>query len=179
MSPLRALALAATAAALPIAALAAGNPSPPKPTETTRNCPEGTVWSDRHEGCLVIRDSRLTDNDRMEVARELAYHGRPADAAALLAGHSAPDDADVLTLRGFATRKAGDWNGGVALYRAALAREPDHWLARSYLGLGLYERGDRAAAAAQLAAIRASGGRGTWAERALDAALRDGVVSDY
>lgn len=179
MMSLHRAALACAIVLSPAALWAAAGDSPPAPTPTTQECAEGQVWDADAGACVAVQDSRLGDADRMDAARELAYFGRPADAVALLKGHSAPDHPDVLTLRGFATREAGDWEGGVALYRAALARDPDHWLARSYLGLGLHERGDRDGAMLQLAAIRASGGRGTWAERALADAVERGVVADY
>ena len=170
--------LAAAATALAPLAHAAGTGTPTPQTPTSQTCEAGQVWDERSRSCVDARDSRLTDEDRMEAARELAAHGRPADALRVLAAHGAPGTPDVLTLRGFATRRAGDWTGGVALYRAALALDPDHWRARSYLGMGLLERGDRAGALAELDAIRAGGGRGTHPERELAAAL-DGAGAGY
>ena len=151
----------------------------PHPRQRLANAPKGRVWDAEAEACATIEDSRLDDPDRIEAARELAHFGRPADALELLAGHTDADDPAVLTLRGFATRKMGDWEAGVAFYEAALARDPDYWQARSYMGLGMLARGERAAAEGQLAAIRSSSGRGTWAEVSLADALRTGGVRDY
>ena len=174
----RTLLLAAAALALASPSQAAGTGTPTPQTPTSQTCEAGQVWDERSKACVDARDARLTDDDRLDAARELAAHGRPADALRVLAAHGAADAPEVLTLRGFATRRAGDWAGGVALYRAALALDPDHWQARSYLGLGLLERGDRDGALAELAAIRAGGGRGTYPERELAAAL-DGAASGY
>ena len=168
------LAAATAALVLPTLAQAAGSPTKPTQTPTTQVCEAGQVWDRRTRACVDARDSRLTDPERMDAARELAHFDRPEAALLVLAAHGAPRSPEVLTLRGFATRKSGDWTGGVALYEAALEIDPDHWQARSYLGQGLLEKGDRAGAGAQLEAIRAAGGRGTHAERELADALETG-----
>ncbi|MBM2577695.1 hypothetical protein JQC91_15415 [Jannaschia sp. Os4] len=163
----------------PAAAFAAGTSStPPTQTETTVTCPEGSVWDATRGACIVGQSGALDDRQLYEGARELAYFDRPAEALALL-DLVAEVDADVLTLRGFATRKAGDWEGGAALYRAALALDPDHWQALSYYGQGLVERGDLVGAEEKLELIRATGGRGTWAETALAEAVETGTTHAY
>ena len=169
---IRSLALLALLAPLP--ALAAGGGStPPAQTPTTAECPEGSVWDAERKACVAASSGALDDRQLFDAARELAYFDR-ADEALTMLGHVTARDADVLTLMGFATRRTGDRAGGEALYAAALALEPDHWLALSYWGQGLVEAGDRAGAAAKLERIRASGGRGTWAEIALATALTTG-----
>ena len=160
-------------AILPAPAFAVGSETT-EPTETTVQCPEGTVYDAEREGCVKLQDSRMDDGARIEAARELAEFGRADEALDVLAALKDPATAEALTVRGFATRKAGDWDAGVALYRAALELDPDHWQARSYLGLGLLERGDRASADEQLQLIRAAGGRGTYPEAALSEALATG-----
>lgn len=167
-------------AILPVCAFAAGtDPEPPKPTETTERCADGQVWDAGTSACVDAQDSRLDDDDRLRAARELAYAGRPRDALRVLAAVSAGEDPDVLALRGFATRRAGDWAGAIRLYRAALATEPDHWQTLSYMGQALAQRGDRRGAADHLERIRASGGRGSWPEISLARMLRTGRSSDY
>ncbi|MEM8850433.1 MAG: tetratricopeptide repeat protein [Pseudomonadota bacterium] len=147
----------------------------PRPTQTTRDCSTGQVWDGARRACVPIRDSNLGDDAaRLDTAHELAAFGRPRDALRVLAGLAAPDTADALSLRGFATRQAGDMAAGLALYHRALALDPDHWQARAYLGAALLGTGDRAGAAAQLSAIRRSGGRGTFPDRALARVLADG-----
>lgn len=158
---------------LPFAAQAAGT-EPAKPTQTSTDCTGAQVYDEDSKTCVDPKDARLDDDIRLEAARELASFGRPGDALSVLAALARPETSDALTVRGYATRKAGDFDGGVALYKAALAIDPDNWLARSYLGQGLAERGDRDGALAQLTAIRTSGGRGSYPERSLVEALGGG-----
>lgn len=166
-------ALFATLLVVPGLAIAAGS-EPPKSTQSNVNCARGQVYDERTKTCVVAQDSRLTDEDRLDAAYDLAHGGRPEDALLVLAAHGEQNHPDVLTLKGFATRKAGDWDAGIALYQAALAIDSDHWQARSYLGMGLAERGKIAQAEQQLRLIRASGGRGSYPERQLAAVLRTG-----
>ena len=171
--------LIAALALVPATAFAAGTSStPPKQTETTVTCPNGSVWDAERNACVLSQSGLLDDGQLFDAARELAYFGRPAEALDLLARVRA-QDADVLTLRGFATRKVGDWEGGVALYRAALALDPDHWQALSYYGQGLVERGDLVGAEEKLELIRSTGGRGTWAETALAEAVETRTTHAY
>ena len=166
--------LTALALCLPLAVQAAGTETPPVKTQTSADCTAGQVFDEKTQSCTDARESRLDDATRIEAARELAAFDRPAEALVVLSAVTRQDTPEVLTLRGFATRKAGDFEAGRKLYEAALAIDPDYILARSYLGQGLVEQGDRAAAEVQLAMIRTAGGRGTWAERSLAETLRTG-----
>lgn len=160
---------------LPLAAFAAGeDPTPPVQTQTSADCTGAQVWDDTRQACVDSRDSRLDDATRIDAARELVAYDRPADALRVLAAVTRANTPEVLTLRGFAARKAGDFDAGRALYEAALDIDPDYLLARSYLGQGLVEQGDADGARLQLAMIRQAGGRGTWAETSLAEALRTG-----
>lgn len=155
---------------MPAIAFAAGTERP-TPTQTSQDCTASQIYDTTTKTCVDSRDSRLDDADRIDGARELATFGRADDALRVLATLDDATTADALTLRGYATRKAGDFDAGVALYHAALAIDPDHWQARSYLAQGLLEKGDRAGAEAQLELIRAGGARGTWPEVSLVQAL--------
>jgi Tfp pilus assembly protein PilF len=64
-------------------------------------------------------------------------------------------------------------------YQAALAADPDNFLARSYMGQGHAEAGEIVLAQAQLSEIRARGGRGTWAEWSLRQAIQTGSGYNY
>lgn len=175
--------------ALPLAALmllaptahaaGSGDNDPPAPTETTTKCKGAQVWDKTKKACVDAREGRLDNDTLYAAAREIAWAGRPADALAVLDAMSEGDSDRVLTYRGFALRKAGQWEAGRAFYDAALAKNPDNLLARSYLGQGLLERGDFEGAFAQWEEIRARGGTGTWAETALLAALETGTISEY
>lgn len=85
----------------------------------------------------------------------------------------------VLTYRGFALRKSGNPDAGVAAYEQAIALDPANHLARSYYGQFLVEQNQLARAESQLAEIRANGGTGTWAEEALASAIRTGATYTY
>ncbi len=163
------------------AAFAEGSDSddPPEPTETTTTCKGAQVWDKNKKACVDAREGRLDNDTLYRAAREIAWAGRPADALLVLDAMTEGDSDRVLTYRGFAHRKSGQWETGRAFYAAALDKNPDNLLARSYLGQGLLERGDFDGAFAQWEEIRARGGAGTWAETALLAALETGTVSEY
>ncbi|MEM7721616.1 MAG: hypothetical protein AAF376_04525 [Pseudomonadota bacterium] len=163
------------------AALAIGPPDPPVQTETTRTCPEGTFWDTQLGRCMGIRNSQLDEADLVETARELAYANRYDDAIALLNMSTMPEDSMILTYLGFAHRRAGRMDIGLAYYDRALAADPDNLLARAYLGMAHLTLGQLWAAQGQLAQIRVRGGVGTWPHRALSEALAntDGTGFDY
>ena len=160
-------------------AAGSGESEPPQPTATTTQCKGTQVWDKKTKTCVDAREGRLDNDTLYRAAREIAWAGRPADALAVLDAMTEGDSDRVLTYRGFAHRKAGQWEAGRAFYNAALAKNPDNILARSYLGQGLLERGDFEGAFAQWEEIRARGGTGTWAETALLAALETGTISEY
>lgn len=151
---------------------------PPAPTETTKLCEEGLIWDEAEKACLPPEDSTNDQSQLMRNVRELAYAGRHADASRVL-DRLAPSDPWVLTYRGFLARKAGDLAAAERHYMAALAIDPDHLSARSYLGQGYVEADEAEAAQRQLSEIRRRGGRGTWAELALRLALDRGRGFDY
>ena len=164
--------------ALPARAVFDDAPVPP-PSTPTATCPDGQVWNPGTSSCIDADDVRLDDEARLRAAHELVYAGRPGSALQVLAAIADRQDDRVLTLTGFAHRKAGDWERGRAFYDAAIARNPDNLLARSYLGMGLAERGDLDGARAQLREIVARGGRETWPHFALRSALRAGGTPAY
>jgi len=173
--------LLAAALALPTAAFAVGGDSslPPTPTETTETCTDGQIWSPEAGACVDAQESRLDDDTLYGAAREFAYAGQYDHALTALAAMSTPMDDRVLTYKGFTHRRMGDVALGMAYYRQALEQNPDNLLARSYMGMGLVEDGQPAAARAQLTEIRARGGRGTWAEVALRLAIQGGPSAAY
>ena len=82
-----------------------------------------------------------------------------------------PEDADVLNLLGYATRKQGRWKTARRYYERALALEPAHRGALEYMGELELETGDRAAAEALLARLRAACQNGCEELRDLEAAF--------
>jgi tetratricopeptide (TPR) repeat protein len=175
------LALAAIIATLPLAAFAAGSDDsePPKPTETTAECAEGTVWDEKTKACVTPEQTGMNDDQRYQTVRELAHAGRTDDAFRLLATMTEGETDRVLTYQGFLNRQAGNWEASLAAYDRALAQNPDNILARSYYGQALVLMNETTLAAAQLDEIRARGGRGTWAEVALADAIRTGETTTY
>lgn len=167
--------------AMPGGGWAAGteSDSAPTPTETSTTCKDGTVWDETEKKCVEIQGSLLSDDALFIAARELAYAGRHEDALLALAEMDEGDTDRVLTYKGFAMRKAGMVEEGMAYYDRALAQNPDNLLARSYMGQGLVEQGEILLASAQLDEIVVRGGAGTWAETSLRQAIRTGVTYGY
>lgn len=166
---------------LPTLAFAVGSDddTPPQPTNTTKECETGTVWDEDSKSCVAPKDSRLDDDTRYGAVREYAYAGAYGAAQDVLDAMTDQDSDRVLTYRGFIARKLGDFDAAEALYAAALAKNPDNFLARSYLGQGLAEQGDIPGARAELSEIRSRGGRGTWAEIALRLSIENGRGFSY
>lgn len=175
------LALAALMSVLPLAALAAGSDDsePPKPTETTTECAEGTVWDEKTSTCVTPEQTGMNDDQRYMTVRELAHAGRTDDAFRVLATMTEGDSDRVLTYQGFLNRQAGNWEASLAAYEQALGLNPDNILARSYYGQALVLLDEMELASVQLDEIRARDGIGTWAEVALADAIRTGVTTTY
>ena len=171
----------AIALILPAAALAVGSDddTPPQPTSTTQDCADGQVWDEATKACVAPTDSRLDDDDLYRAVREFAYVGDYGAAEAALAAMSDQEADRVLTYRGFLARKQGRTEEAMDFYAAALARNPDNLLARSYRGQAFVEGGDLLLARADLTEIRRRGGRGTWPEVALRMAIDSGRTSSY
>ena len=75
--------------------------------------------------------------------------------------------ARVLNYRGYANRKAGRMDIGMAYYRKAIQTDANYILARSYMGQALVQQGKIEEARVQLIEIRDRGGENTWAYQAL------------
>ena len=166
---------------LPFAALAAGSDDtePPKATQTSTECEEGQVWDEQTKACVDAKSDLLDDDTRFRAVRELAWAGRPGDALVVLSAMTEGQTDRVLTYTGFANRKAGRLEEGLAAYDAALKLNPDNVLARSYLGQAYVDMGEIELAQLQLDEIRARGGAGLWAETALADAIATGQTYSY
>ncbi len=162
-------------------AFAAGSDSfdAPTPSETVTQCTEGLVFDLATQTCMTPEESTNDDSAMMDDIRSLSHAGRYADALAVLALMPDQTDPMVLTYYGFATRKAGDLNAGMASYAQALAVDSQNLLARSYRGQAFVEQGEIDLAQADLTEIRMRGGRGTWAEQSLAAAIATGVTYSH
>ena len=173
--------LAAALALMPQLALAVGSDDsePPKPTATTTECEKGTVWDEKTQTCVKAEDQSLNDDQRFGAVRELAYAGRYDEAMQVLAAMREGETSRVMTYRGFLLRQTGRIEEGIAAYERAIALDPSNRLARSYYGQLLVQMDEIALAEAQLIQIRAHGGAGTWAERALQVAIETGVTYTF
>ncbi|PRY23673.1 tetratricopeptide repeat protein [Aliiruegeria haliotis] len=178
---IRTIAAATLSLALPMALHAAGSgsDSPPTPTETTSQCKNGLVWNPNTKKCAAPQSGSLDDDTLYGAVREFAYAGQYRHALDTLDAMSEQQSDRVLTYRGFATRKLGDIDAGMAFYREAIELNPDNLLVRSYMGQALVEQGEVEAARVQLTEIRARGGRSTWPEYALRNAIESGRGYSY
>jgi tetratricopeptide (TPR) repeat protein len=173
-----ALAAAMTCAASLTMAAGSDSSTPPKSTKTTTECKNAQVWDEKTQTCVNAQESSLSDDLRYDAARELAYAGQYENALIILATAEDQNDPRILNYKGFANRKAGRMDLGMQYYEAALERNPDYNLARSYMGQALLQQGDLPGAQAQLREIRQRGGMNTWAFASLKMAL-SGKPSGY
>lgn len=171
--------LIASALALPLFAspvLAAGGGDEKAPTKP--ECATGQIYDTKTKKCVSAQDSKMDVDGLYQNLRQLAHAGRYDDALTVLA-QMPQDDDRTLTYLGFTHRKLGQTEVAMAYYTEALRVNPANVLARSYMGQGLVEQGDIAAAMDQLRAIRAHGGSGTWAEASLRDAIATGRTYSY
>lgn len=94
----------------------------------------------------VAEGARLVEGGRYEL-------GLPLLEAALA---RLPGDPDILVYIAFAHRRLGRMDEAMDAYRSALERDPDHPGALAYQGALFLERGEREAAAANLARLVAT-----------------------
>jgi tetratricopeptide (TPR) repeat protein len=164
---------------LPLLAAGGGDSVAPKPTQTTKECKTGKVWSDKKKRCVNPENSGLSDDALYHAVRELAYSGRLEEAQRVLAAMPDQSDDRVLTYWGFTHRKLGNVELGMTYYQKALAANPDNHLVRSYKGQAHVEAGDLVLARAELLQIRNRGGSGTWAEQSLRTAIKTGATYNF
>lgn len=160
--------------------LAAGGDSPtPQPTQTTKECKNGKIWSEKKKRCVKPGNASLDDDQRYLAVREYAWSGKYHEAQTILSVMADQSDDRVLTYWGFTHRKLGDVDLGMAFYNRAIEVNPDNLLARSYMGQAHVEAGEKYLAWVQLREIRARGGEGQWAEQSLAEAIRTGTTYSH
>jgi len=165
------------ALAMPGFAMAAGGGSDTKPA--TAKCKGTQVYDKKTKKCVNAQESNLDSDTLYGAVRELAYAGRYMDAQGVLTAMPDQKDDRVLTYWGFTHRKMGNGDLARTYYQAALTRNPDNLLARSYMAQGMISDGDMDGAIAQWREIKARGGEGTWAETSLREAIRTGITYNY
>lgn len=128
-------------------ALAAGdNDDPPK-------CKVGEVYDGKKKACVQAQSGVVDDQSLADYAYALARAERFEEALATLDLMRDPNTAEALNYRGYATRKLGRVEEGIALYQQAVALDPEYTLVREYLGEAYVTQGKLDLAKAQLAEI--------------------------
>jgi tetratricopeptide (TPR) repeat protein len=151
----------------------------PKPTETTIECEYVQVWDKKKKECVNPEETNLDDDTLYDAVRELAYAGSHLDAMGVMDAMSDQNDDHVLTYRGFTNRKLGNVDVAMVFYQKAIDKDPDNILARSYMGQGMMDQGNKIGAVAQLREINARGGVDTWAALSLPNAITTGITYSH
>jgi len=120
-----------------------------------QNCKSGEVWSSSQNKCVKANSGILPDDELYAQGRELALAGEYEWAIDVLNAVNDKANPAVLNYLGYAHRKAGMIDAGIAYYEQALAIDPDYVLAREYLGEGYVAAGDIELARQQLQEIEA------------------------
>jgi len=141
---------------------------------TPVKCDGGQIWDKKTKTCVTTDSNLIDDDTRFEAARSFAYAGQYQNALTALAAMEIKNEARVLNLQGFATRKLGDRSAAMMFYKAALEIDPNYLLARSYMGQALANEGKTRAARVQLNEIAKRGGRGGHAYTLLKDHLKAG-----
>jgi tetratricopeptide (TPR) repeat protein len=117
-------------------------------------CPPGEVYDAKANGCVRQRSEVLPDKALTDYAYALAKEERYAEALDVLNLLQNPNTPEALNYRGYATRKLGRIDEGIAYYRRSIALDPRYAQVREYLGEAYVIKGDVARATAQLRVIK-------------------------
>ena len=86
----------------------------PRNESDLTTCPPGLVWDVKHKKCLVRHSGVLPDSDMTEYAFALAKADRYQEAIDVLDLLDNPNTPRALNYRGYATRKLGHTDEGIA-----------------------------------------------------------------
>jgi tetratricopeptide (TPR) repeat protein len=147
------ISLAATALAFlgmvaaPGPAFSASQPSTPAPKTAAQpsnppKCATGLKWDATQKKCVASTSSLSPDQTLYDQGRALALAGKYQDALTVFAKIKNQQDAKVLTMIGYSTRKLGDVAGGMVYYQQALALDPNNLYTHEYLGEGYVQIGN-------------------------------------
>ena len=143
-----ALALSIAGAVGPAFASASGGSG-----SSTPSCKAGYVYDTNKKEC--VKASSLNDEQLYQQGRDLALAGRYEEALGALAAVQTQNDSRVLTMIGYAKRKLGSVDEGMAYYQQALAIDPNNADTREYLGEAYVEKGRMDLAKTELANVEA------------------------
>ena len=116
-------------------------------------CPQGQVYDQQKKMCVSAQSGVIDDQSLADYAYALARGGRYQEALATLDLMQDPNTAEALNYRGYATRKLGHVDEGIAFYKQAVALDPNYTLVREYLGEAYVTQGKLDLAKAELAEI--------------------------
>jgi tetratricopeptide (TPR) repeat protein len=119
-----------------------------------------TGWTYDAAKKVCVRNQALNDEQLYRQGRVLALAGHYASALDTLNAVRNKDDAMVLTMIGYSTRKLGKLEEGIAIYHKALAIDPRNVNTREYLGEGYLDAGRIDLAEAELDTLKALCGVG-------------------
>ena len=120
----------------------------------TPTCQPGYVYDTNKKTCVKANSGLLDDEQLYQQGRDLALGGHYEEALGALAAVQNQNDSKVLTMLGYAKRKLGRFDEGMAYYQRALAIDPDNADTREYLGEAYVETGRMDLAKAELANVQ-------------------------
>ena len=150
-----ALALSIAGAAGPAFAASGGSSSGGSSGANTPSCPTGYVYDSNKKACVKASSGLFDDKQLYAQGRALALAGRYAEALDALTAVRNQNDSMVLTMIGYAKRKSGSFDEGMAYYQRALAVDPKNVNTREYLGEAYAEKGRMDLAKAELVKVEA------------------------
>ena len=110
-------------------------------TQACGPCKQGTVYDEQKKLCVAKSSELLDDETLYQVGHDLALAGYYNEALDTLGAIRDKNDAMVLTMIGYSTRKLGNTEEGIAIYHQALAIDPDNVNTHEYLGEGYLASG--------------------------------------
>ena len=122
---------------------------------STPSCPTGYVYDSNKKSCVKASSGLFDDKQLYAQGRALALAGRYAEALDALTAVRNQNDSMVLTMIGYAKRKSGSFDEGMAYYQRALAIDPKNVNTREYLGEAYAEKGRMDLAKAELTKVEA------------------------
>jgi hypothetical protein len=125
-------------------------------------CSKGFVV--RGNSCVRADSGLVPDDELYTQGRALALAGYYDEALPILEAVKRTDDPMVFTMIGYAARRLGHWDEGMAMYQRALAIDPSNVNTHEYLGEGYVTVGRFDLARSELARVAESCG-GTTCEQ--------------
>lgn len=157
------VAFATTASAITV-------PSGPS-DEVKAKCKQYAEGTSKWKKCIKKYSAELKDDDLYWAGSVLAVNEDYEGALEVLAEAHNANDPRILSLTGYATRKLGRVEEGLAFYHQALALDPNLVETREYLGEGYLQLGKLAEARHELEEIAKRCGTGCESYAELDKAI--------